>query len=242
MEYGDTLGGRMSAMAPYTRASRQGRCLLARPDMLAAVGHKGDSTVTRKADAKRMPSTRDRILHVAVNRFASGTYDEVSLRDIACDVGVDVAYVHRSFGSKANLFEAALKAASGGKSISPLENSPPGETLAESVGRLLDKPRQEQGNGIGPMDILIRSLASKNATKVLRNKVQREFTRPLAERVDHEGELRAAMIMAVLMGVGMARDVLQLDPLMSPDRQDRVRQLLSAVISTLIETDLDPAS
>lgn len=184
-------------------------------------------------------STRDRILEAAIKRFAYASYDEVSLRDIAGDVGVDVAYVHRSFGSKAKLFEAVLREVSGGKELSPLEDASPDETAAQLVSRLLDKPRREHDDGIGPMDILIRSMASKNASKVLREKLEREFLRPLAERAGNEGELRAAMVMAILMGMGMARDVIQLKPLLAADSQDRLRQLLEAATTAVTDTDLD---
>jgi len=45
-------------------------------------------------------STVDRILAAAVKRFATNSYEATGLRDIASDAGVDVAYVHRRFGSK----------------------------------------------------------------------------------------------------------------------------------------------
>lgn len=188
------------------------------------------------------PSTRDRILQAAVARFASATYDEVSLRDLAADVGVDVAYVHRSFGSKASLFEAALQAASGDDGRPPLADAPPDECAFDLVRRLLDKPRFDQRGGPGPMDILLRSLASKKASAILRDKAERDILRPIAERMGHEGDLRAAIVVALLLGMGMARDLIQLDALTDPEREPRMRRLLEAAITALSEVDLHEAS
>ena len=55
-------------------------------------------------------TTRERILKAALLRFSTHSYEETGLRDIASDVGVDMAYVHRSFGSKEKLFREAVKA------------------------------------------------------------------------------------------------------------------------------------
>lgn len=41
-------------------------------------------------------TTRERILKAAILRFSAHSYDNTGLRDIAADVGVDMAYVHRS--------------------------------------------------------------------------------------------------------------------------------------------------
>ena len=55
-------------------------------------------------------TTRERILKAAMLRFSTYSYEETGLRDIATDVGVDTAYVHRSFGSKEKLFREAVDA------------------------------------------------------------------------------------------------------------------------------------
>ena len=184
-------------------------------------------------------SARDRILLAAVKRFASASYDEVSLRDIASDVGVDVAYVHRSYGSKANLFEAAIQAASGGAPLDELGDVGPDDFAAALVARLVEKERQRPIDGIDLMDIIIRSLASRNASDVLRDKARREFLKPIAGRLQDQGELRASTIIALLMGLGIARDLLRLDALVAPGNETQVRQLLEAAVDALANTPLD---
>ena len=53
-------------------------------------------------------ATRQAILDVARERFTAHSYDDVGMRDIAREVGVDAALVSRYFGSKEDLFTAAL--------------------------------------------------------------------------------------------------------------------------------------
>ena len=46
-------------------------------------------------------ATRQAILEAARERFCSDSYDDVGMRDVARDVGVDAALISRYFGSKA---------------------------------------------------------------------------------------------------------------------------------------------
>ena len=49
-------------------------------------------------------ATRDAMLAAARERFARHSYDDVGLRDVARDAGVDAALISRYFGSKEDLF------------------------------------------------------------------------------------------------------------------------------------------
>ena len=70
--------------------------------------------VTPASDIARAPvqttSGKERILNAAMLLFARMPYSDTSLRDIAAAAEVDVAYVHRAFGSKAEIFRHALLA------------------------------------------------------------------------------------------------------------------------------------
>ncbi len=65
----------------------------------------------RQAAKPRKVTTRERILEAAMLRFSKASYDATGLRDIAADVGCDVAYVHRCFGSKERLFAEVVGSA-----------------------------------------------------------------------------------------------------------------------------------
>ena len=53
--------------------------------------------------------TRETILAAARRRFAAHGYDAATIRSIAADAAVDPALVHHFFGSKEQLFVAAMR-------------------------------------------------------------------------------------------------------------------------------------
>ena len=53
--------------------------------------------------------TRDAILAAARTRFGDLGYDRTTIRGIAADAGVDAALVHHFYGSKEQLFAAAMR-------------------------------------------------------------------------------------------------------------------------------------
>lgn len=65
----------------------------------------GEIVARRRKDAL---TTRAEMLAAARRRFLMESYENVGLRDIARDVGVDVALVSRYFGSKEELFREVL--------------------------------------------------------------------------------------------------------------------------------------
>lgn len=220
-----------------------GRPELARsPLRVIAVGcanRETDVSDKRRSGRADGEATRARILEAAVRRFAKASYDTVSLREIAGDVGVDVAYVHRSFGSKDRLFAQALRAASGGDVMAGFDPGAAGgsaRAFAEDfVNRLVEKSHDRPYEGIEPLDIMIHSLGSRKAAEILREKVRGDFVAPLSERFETNGDLRAGMIVAVLIGTGIARDLLKLDALGDAENEEPVLELLKEVIAALIE-------
>ncbi|MEO3891515.1 helix-turn-helix domain-containing protein [Nonomuraea sp. B5E05] len=82
----------------------------------------GTDAPRRRRDAA---ATRQSLLEAARQRFARDRYEAVSVRDIAADVGVNVALVYRYFGSKAGLFAmAAADSAVFGQLDVPAEELP----------------------------------------------------------------------------------------------------------------------
>lgn len=156
---------------------------------------------------------KQRILEAAIRRFARHSYEETGLRDIATDAKVDVAYVHRSFGSKEQLFAAALRA-----TLDPdrLFVQGRGNQEANLVKQVFARDRRGARAEISPLDIVIRSLSSRPAATVLRQFILVEIIRPLSRNIeDHEG-IRASATCAFLMGLGILRNVLELEPLREP--------------------------
>ena len=92
-------------------------------------------------------------------------YCDTSLRDIAAAAEVDVAYVHRSFGSKAEIFRHALAA------LDPLDDIMVATDGRSMISRLCDlaflrDPRIQED--VRPLHLLIQSsLVSVRARGVI---------------------------------------------------------------------------
>ncbi len=61
-----------------------------------------------KHRSRNAVATRQAILDAARTRFMAHSYEDVGMRDVARDVGVDAALVSRYFGGKEDLFIEVL--------------------------------------------------------------------------------------------------------------------------------------
>lgn len=187
-----------------------------------------------QAAVKRRPalSTRVRILEAAILRFSQYSYEETKLRDIAADVGVDVAFVHRSFGSKEQLFREAFKAA-----VTVLS-----ERLLAAEEKDIVNVLTEDIFERGPVALrmFVCSLSSEQAREVLRNVGLRNFIGPLASKLPYPAPQRAALIAACLAGIRVLRDVLRLDPLLDGSKvqlQPLVEAIFRVCLNEQLKTD-----
>lgn len=184
----------------------------------------------RTSTLQRGVSTRDRILNAAILRFSRQSYEETGLRDIAADVGVDVAYVHRSFGSKELLFAEAVEA-----TIEParLLASSSGDLAAKVAKEIFARDAVRARDKVGPLDIIIHSLSSPEASRVLQETILKGFIDPLAQKLDHPAKSRAALIAAFLVGVGILRSVLGVEPLIKAKRSE-LEPLIVQVVESMM--------
>lgn len=192
----------------------------------------------RKTAVPPKVATRDRILNAAVLRFSSHSYEQTGLRDIAADVGIDVSYVHRCFGSKEQLFAEAVEATiQPARLLTGTADDLPG-TLAKHV---FARDAAQARNEVGPLDIIIRSLSSPEASSVLRDFMLNDFITPLANKLDQPAARRAALIAAFLAGVGILRNVLGVAPLLEAeggDLESLIANALEDMMKSAVITDV----
>lgn len=181
----------------------------------------------RKADSPNRATTRECILYAAVERFARTSYEQTGLRDIAADAGVDVAYVHRSFGSKKQLFAEAVRAA-----LPPLDIVSSAKDVGTSLAKQIIAKSAENRRGL---DIIIRSFSSPEAAPVVREFMLSTFVDPLGEKLDHPGATRATLIGALLIGIAIMREVLHSPGLTDVD-SGHLERLVTRAIDELVQT------
>jgi AcrR family transcriptional regulator len=157
--------------------------------------------------------TRDRILVSARNLFARNGIDKTSIRAVAADAGVDPALVHHYYGTKTQLFAAAIHIPIDPMSvIGPLREVPV-DQLGHVLPRLL-LPLWDSEMGKGFIATLRSILAGSDAS-LIRSFVQDVITAEVGWRVDQpvgSGRIRVQYVASQLVGVVMARYILELEP------------------------------
>lgn len=158
------------------------------------------------------PSARQRILDAAVRLFSESSYDDVSLRDIAAGARVDVAYVHRCYGSKEKIFAHALNVSLQPGRVFDDAQLELGQALArEALSRDAANPHD-----VRALDIAVRSLSSAAARGVLKDMIEADLIAPLSDRIRPPNDMRAVLTIAAMAGIGLFRNVLAFEALQEP--------------------------
>ncbi|WP_448664233.1 TetR/AcrR family transcriptional regulator [Sphingomonas sp. CJ20] len=169
------------------------------------------SSRTRNAAA-----TRDAMLASARRHFARDSYENVGLREIAGEVGVDPALVSRYFGSKEQLFTECVR---GGDE--DMMKGVGREGVAEYLTALLlddEENPEEADQHIDRLLILLRSASSPKASSIIRDTISEDILGPIAAVLDGpDADMRASLSFAVLVGVAILRTAMANDPLCAVD-------------------------
>ncbi|MFF4714811.1 TetR family transcriptional regulator [Streptomyces eurythermus] len=175
--------------------------------------------------------TRDRILAAAREEFSARGYEKTSVRGIAKAAGVDPALVHHYFGTKEQVFEAAIEVA-----FAPALDAPDAvaEGPADGVGERLTRfvlGIWEDPATRAPLLAVVRSAVDNDtAAAVLRRLVAAQLMRRIAARLElPDAELRAELAAAQLVGCAMLRYVIRLEPLASADLEQIIARVAPVV-------------
>jgi AcrR family transcriptional regulator len=183
--------------------------------------------------------TRAAILAAARAQFADNGFDAASVRAIAGAAGVDPALVLHYFGSKAALFTAALEI--------PFEPE-------EVVERVLRGPRSQLGRRLAlfflsiwddparrqsMMALLRAATTSDDAAHMLRERVGERVLRPVGEHLGvPDAPLRMSLCASHLVGVGIARYIVHIEPLASLE-SDALAELVAPALQRYLTGTLE---
>jgi AcrR family transcriptional regulator len=170
------------------------------------------------------PGTRDAILAAARDLFAERGYGGASVRAIAAGAGVDAALVHHYFGTKDQLFVAAVGLPADPQAIlsAAAAHGPDrvGEGLVRAFFRFWEPP-----DGARLVGLLRSAVAHDWMARLLREFMVENVLRHVAERVAPPGSdpaWRADLVASQMVGLAMARYVLRAEPLASASPDDVV--------------------
>jgi AcrR family transcriptional regulator len=160
--------------------------------------------------------TRDRILVSARELFSRNGISNTSIRAVAAAAGVDSALVHHYFGTKEQLFAAAVHI--------PIDPR-------EVIGPMLEVPVEELGQKIPSMLLALwdseigagflatlRSILAGSEPNLFRTFIEDVIAVQVGARVDNppgSGIIRIQFVASQLVGVLMARYIFELQPFAS---------------------------
>jgi AcrR family transcriptional regulator len=178
-----------------------------------------DDTEPRRRDAA---TTRARLLAAARELFLARGYDAIGLREVAAKAGVDVTLIRRYFGSKEALFTEATDVS---ESVEEIHDATDGEVGRKMIGRVLAASQDVDV----PLFALLRSSGDPAVVARLNAQLDQSLTRNLAKRITAENpRIRADMVAALLLGLGVQRALLKKKPMASARDGDITAVFLEA--------------
>jgi AcrR family transcriptional regulator len=176
---------------------------------------------TRTPRTGRRPgesSTREDILEAARKLFSERGYQDATMRAIAAEAGVDAALVVHFFENKATLLAEAIEWPFDPEVEMPKLLVDGRHHAGRHLVRLFVRTWDDEGSR-NPILVLLRAATIEpQAGDMLREFMRRRLYTPLMERLSSdEPELRSDLVLSQLLGLGLTRYVLLLEPLASAD-------------------------
>jgi AcrR family transcriptional regulator len=180
------------------------------------------STSTRRGRRPGRPDTKAAILAAARERFAASGFGGTTIRAIATEAGVDAALVHHYFGSKDDLFVAALALPVDPRAVIGAAVAGPAEEAAEKLIRIFlsvwDDP------GFQPALLAtVRRILEPGGDKLIREGFLPVVLIPVGEQLGIDRpELRMPLVASQVIGLILARYVVRVEPIASLDPEQLV--------------------
>jgi AcrR family transcriptional regulator len=182
-----------------------------------------------RARQRNAGATRQALLDAAQELFGENGFDGTTVREISERAGVDHALIARYFGSKADLYVAALVAeARGDQPPSEFEGLP---DMTEVIVTRMDR------HGLGPvLQALIRSDTSDPIHQAARAHMVRRLVDPMVADMTRRGadgaQLQSEIVVSALVGISLGRALGWFDELKAVPRErlvELVTRLLDGV-------------
>ena len=204
----------------------------------------GDAAPSGRRSGRRPgdTGTRETILAAARGAFAESGYDRATIRGIAAAAAVDPALVLHYFGSKDELFEAALQI--------PLK---PGVVLEQAVAADPDQigatvvraflAAWEPLENRQRLVAMVRSAMTNEAAQAMvRDYLGRHVFGPITHTLGvADGELRATLVGSQFIGLAVMRYVTRIEPVASAS-VDELVAAIGPTVQRYLTGDLGAAS
>lgn len=180
---------------------------------------------------ERRRRTEAAILHAAKEQFAEAGFERTTIRSVASQAGIDPALVMQYFTSKEGLFAASARwtvdhKKLGGASLEDL----PQTALDDAFDGFEDPERREAA-----LALMRNCLTHPGASQVMREDVMCESQAQVASTIGGpDAELRAGVLGACMIGLMLARYMLEIPEVASASRED-LERVLRPVLKEIVD-------
>ena len=187
----------------------------------------------RTGRSRDAAASRDALLRAAQTLFGQQGFERTTIREIGEQAGVDASLIARYFGSKADLYVAAMVAEEA--EAVPLEY----EGLAHMAHDLITRADRR---GPGPiLQAVVRSDTSAEMLDAALDRVARRLVGPLVANMTAPGvdrpQLRAEVAVSALVGIILGRSLGWFDEIRSAPRDEVVALIVEALGAITGEAD-----
>lgn len=166
--------------------------------------------------------SRADILAAARRLFAERGYDGATIRAIAQEAGVDAALIHHFFGTKEQVFVAAMELPFQPAELLPQLIAGPREQVGERFVRLFLAVWRDPDRRAPVLALLRSATTNEQAAEMIRQFVTEALLTRVAGALGVP-PLRVTAAASQLIGLVMVRHVLGVEPLASADEEEIVR-------------------
>lgn len=187
-----------------------------------------DDRVPRDERRRRSESS---ILEAARELFAQEGFERTTIRSVASRAGVDPALVMQHFGSKERLFAESTRWHTEHQTILAASS----DNFASAAIEDLISHFEQAEDREAAVALMRSCLTHPAALEVMRDQVMCERKAAVAAGIDGpDAELRAGLFAACMIGLGMSRYLIKLEPVASASPEDLLR-LMKPVLDALVD-------
>jgi AcrR family transcriptional regulator len=185
----------------------------------------GSSSAVRTGRSRDAAASRDALLRAAQTLFGQHGFERTTIRAIGEQAGVDASLIARYFGSKADLYIAAIIAEEA--EAVPIEY----EGLEHIADVLVTR---DDRRGPGPiLQAIVRSDTSAEILDAALDRLARRLVDPLVANMTAQGvdrpQLRAQAAVSALIGFRLGRSLGWFDEIRSAPRDEVVALIVDAL-------------
>lgn len=161
-------------------------------------------------------NTREAIATSARRLFAELGYDRTTLRRIATDADVDVALLSHYYGSKVQLFAAVVDLPIDPATAIPRIIAGDPATAGTRLAAFALDLQTDDAKRHRVVSIVRAATAEPEATRIMRERLTSELLTPLATAIGSDRPAyRGSLLMSQIVGLTLARAIVQIEPLAS---------------------------